>query len=138
MNLRSVLATELTRVYETHNTLTPQIVVDESRPKSAPLHDRFEWDDKTAGEAYRRQQAAEMIRSVRIEYAEKPERRSVRAWIARTEVGDGSGYAPVEEVVQDDLSMQIIRRNFERELADLQRKYGHLDEFAATLRKVAS
>jgi hypothetical protein len=46
--------------------ITPAYVVDEARPPSHPLHHRFEWDDRIAGEAHRRRQAQELIQSVVI------------------------------------------------------------------------
>ena len=78
----SDLRSALTASYIRNGQLTPQIVVDEARPETAPLHDRFEWDDATAGEAYRRTQAADLIRSVRIVFTDKEpsgERKYVRA-----------------------------------------------------------
>lgn len=56
------LRSALTDIYRARGELTPQLVVDEARPKDAPLHDRFEWDNKVAGEAYRRVQAQQLIR----------------------------------------------------------------------------
>jgi hypothetical protein len=44
--------------------LTPQAVVEESRPEAAPLHPAFEWNDQEAAEAYRRHQAKGIIRAV--------------------------------------------------------------------------
>jgi len=46
--------------------LQPQMVVDASRPKRAPLHNYFEWDNKKAGELHRLDQASKLIRSVRV------------------------------------------------------------------------
>ena len=44
----------------------PRAMVDRARPKNAPLHPAFEWDNKKAGEAWRVHQARNLIRSVRI------------------------------------------------------------------------
>lgn len=134
-DLRSVLTSH----YEKHGELTPQIVVEEARPEYAPLHDRFEWDDVKAGEEYRLIQAAQLIRSVRIEYS-KPgdtERRTVRGWTAVRYSGDATkaGYIPTQEVVNDELAMKILLKQCEREIADLNRKYGHLAEFAELVKK---
>lgn len=54
---------ELERIREERG-LTPQNVVDESRPKEAVLHPAFEWRDKVAAEEYRKHQARHIIRSV--------------------------------------------------------------------------
>lgn len=113
--------------------LTPQAVVDEARPESHPLHNRFEWDDTLAGEAYRRVQAAQLIRSVKVVYAETPEgeERKVRAWSSLNAAVEPEtrGYAPTEELVQDEFARKSLLRQLEREIKTLQRKYGHLKEF---------
>jgi hypothetical protein len=46
--------------------LTPEAVVNAARPKRAPLHNCFTWDDVKAGELYRQTEAARLIRSVRV------------------------------------------------------------------------
>lgn len=136
------LRASLTRIYETQGELTPQHVVDDARPETSELHHRFEWDDELAGEAYRRTQAAELIRSVRIQFAvdsDTSERKYVRAFSSAREAGDAerAGYVPTEELVQDELATKILLKAFEREIADLKRKYGHLSEFAQMMMSAA-
>lgn len=133
-DLRSVL----TAHYRKHGDLTPEIVVDEARPKGAPLHDRFEWDNKIAGEKYRLVQAQQLIRSVQIEFIDtrSGERKFVRGFHSRREAGQAAnGYQPTEEIVQDDVSLRLLLKQCEREIADLKRKYGHLEGFADMMRQ---
>lgn len=134
----SDLRSTLTQIYQKNGELTPQLVVDEARPKTAPLHNRFEWNDKVAGEAYRRAQAAELIRSVRINFADATtgERKYVRAFSSVRQAGEAErgGYAPTEELVQDELATKLMLRECQREIADLRRKYGHLEEFVTLIR----
>lgn len=136
------LRAELTGIYQKYGELTPQAVVDEARPETAPLHNRFEWDDAAAGEAYRRVQASELIRSVRIQYGIDPktsERKYIRAFHAvRDTDAEKSGYAPTEEIMQDELATKILLKQCEREIADLKRKYGHLREFADMVKEMAA
>lgn len=131
----------LTGIYQKHGELTPELVVEESRPETAPLHKKFEWDDAIAGEEYRRVQAAEIIRSVRVVFAvtDKGERKFVRAFHSRTASGDSErgGYAPTEEIVQDEMATKILLKQLERDLSDIRRKYGHLKEFVAMIRDTA-
>jgi len=135
----SDLRSELTGLYQKHGELTPQVVVDEARAVDAPLHHRFEWDDTVAGEKYRLVQAAQLIRAVRIEYktADSGERKFVRAFASLHDSGEPErqGYAPTEEIVQNDLSRKILLRNLEREIATLKRRYGHLAEFAEIIKR---
>ncbi|MBF6368375.1 hypothetical protein IU469_22015 [Nocardia puris] len=123
------LHAQLLEIRAARGQLTPQDVVDTARDSSHPLHHRFEWDDATAGEAYRRIQAAELIRSVRLVYAESPEGepRSVRGW---STLPGSTGYKPTEEVAADPFAAKLLLREAEREFRAFQRKYGHLREFA--------
>ncbi|SDD61387.1 hypothetical protein SAMN04488581_2666 [Mycolicibacterium neoaurum] len=136
-DLRSVLTAQ----YQKHGELTPQIVVEEARPDTAPLHNRFEWDDEVAGEKYRLVQAAELIRSVRITFSDNKtgERRYVRGFHSLRQAGDTErgGYAPTEEIVQDEIATKLLLNELKREIADLRKKYGHLEEFITVLREEA-
>ena len=59
---------------EKKGRLTPKELVDVSRPKDAPLHDEFEWNNTIAAEKYREVQAGYIIRSVAVKVTEiKPE-----------------------------------------------------------------
>jgi hypothetical protein len=50
--------------------LTAKSLLDANRPKEAPLHGEFEWDDSKAAEQYREQQARHIINCLCV----KPER----------------------------------------------------------------
>lgn len=128
----------LTAILETHGTLTPDLVVEEAREPSHPLHHRFDWDDSTAAESWRREQAAELIRRVRVTYAApNGEEHSVRAFVClREEANTPSAYEPVEKVLENDFTRNLLLRQVERELAAFKRKYGHLKEFAEMVRKI--
>jgi hypothetical protein len=131
------LRDQLQAIYDGHGKLTPAIVVDEARNEEHPLHTRFEWDDAAAGEAWRRQQAHELIRSVRVVYKEADEKnseRSVRAYHAvRTE--DGHAYEPVEKVTEDDFTRRLVLADMEREWKALRRRYDQFEEFLSMVRR---
>lgn len=132
MNLRDALQS----IYDSHGKLTPSVVVDEARAEDHPLHNRFEWDDKVAGEAYRRTQAHELIRSVRVVYREATETedaRSVRAFHA-VKRDDEHVYEPVDKVTGDDVMTQILLRDMKREWEQLKRRYGQFEEFLELVR----
>lgn len=46
--------------------ITPEIVLEEAKPKSSPLHGLFCWDDTKAAEEYRLIQAASLIRRIKV------------------------------------------------------------------------
>lgn len=132
------LRAELTRIYEKNNELTPDQVVAEATPERHPLHGRFEWNDAVAGHEYRKVQAAELIRSVKLVYRETPagEPVKVRAFVsASSDAGSKQqAYHPTEKVLQDDFARKLLLQNCQREIDALTRKYGHLAEFAEMMR----
>lgn len=130
------LRDHLQSIYDKHGKLTPGIVVQEARAKNHPLHDRFEWDDKRAGDAWRRQQAHELIRSVRVVYREATEtdpEASVRAWHA-VRSDQEHVYEPAQVIAEDPLLTQMLLRDMEREWKQLHRRYGHMVEFIELVR----
>jgi hypothetical protein len=128
----------LTDIYRRHEALTPAIVVEEARPTGAPLHDRFEWDDSVAGEKYRQQQAADLIRSVKITMGRDEEGpKTIREWVSVTRPDRPRSYEPLAEVVENDLSLRLVLQEMERDIAALRRKYGHLKEYVDLMRREA-
>jgi hypothetical protein len=131
------LRTALQGIYDQHQQLTPAIVVDEARDETHPLHNRFDWNDATAGEAWRRQQAHELIRSVRVVYREADDtnpQKSVRAFHA-VRRDTGHVYEPVDAVLADDFTKRLVLADMEREWKALHRRYQDFAEFAAMIRR---
>lgn len=131
------LRDELTGIYRRYGKLTPEMVVDESRPPAAPLHDRFEWDDAEAAEAYRRDQAHHLIQSVKLPITYRPadgKPVKVRAFQAvRTE--QGNVFKPTEEVVQDPFLTKLVLQNMEREWQAMKARYDGFGEFYSMVRQ---
>jgi hypothetical protein len=131
------LRDQLQAIYDQQGQLTPRLVVDQARDASHPLHDRFEWNDAVAGEAWRRQQAHEMIRSVRVVYREATDEtpeKSVRAFHAvRSE--KGHVYEPAEKVAGDPFMARLVLNDMEREWRALKARYHQFDEFYQMIRR---
>jgi hypothetical protein len=128
---------ELLAVRGQHGKLTPQIVVDVARDPGHPLHSRFEWDDTVAGEAWRRQQAHELIRKVKVVYQEATEsapEKEVRGFIAIPSP-EGHVFDPVEEVVEDPFRRQLTLNTMEREWKSLLKRYQEFEEFLSMVRQ---
>lgn len=94
-----VAGIELANIRESHGALTASIVVDASRPDSAPLHPVFEWDDFSAAENHRRWQARQLIRAVHVVSGQN-ESRPVYVHVGSNSVGEIGGYHPVDVVVK--------------------------------------
>lgn len=125
-----------------HDVLTPALVVQEARAANTDagvlLHGRLEWRDDVAAEAHRLSQARDLIRSVRVVYAEATEtepERSVRAFHALPSPKSPSGYdyTPVDAIAQDPMLRAMALRDAEREWKALYRRYGALREFTETV-----
>lgn len=134
--MSEALRVQLQQVYDANGELTPALVVDTARDPEHPLHSRFEWDDAAAGEEWRRKQAQQLIRSVRVVYREADETneaRSVRAFhaVRRT---DGHVYEPLEKVQQDPLTRQMVLEDMAREWRALYRRFKHMQEFLDLVR----
>jgi len=132
------LKEQLRGIYQARGTLTADIVVQEATDPAHPLHHRFQWDDTEAARSWRVSQAAELIRSVRITYAEHSDGtpKDLRAFIAvRESPTDRAVYKPVEEVVADPFTSALVLRQMEREWKAFKRRYEHLAEFAAMVQK---
>lgn len=131
---------QLQDVYDQHGKLTPELVLDVARDPAHPLHSRFEWDDVVAAEAYRREQAHEMIQSVKIAYREADDSSpglSIRAFHAvRRE--DGYVYEPVEKVVKDPFTQRLVLADMEREWKSLYQRYREFGEFLEMVRRDVS
>lgn len=130
------LRDQLQSVYDQNGRLTPALIVDTARPEDHPLHNRFEWNDKAAGEAYRLEQARRLIRSVRVVYREADEKEAARTVRAFHSIRDeqGTAYQPVEEITESPLLTKLLLQDMEREWKQLMRRYGHFEEFLQMVR----
>lgn len=137
MDLREALQA----IYDQHGQLTPSLVVQVARENSseaaAVIRCRLEWDDAVAGEAWRREQAHELIRSVRVVYrkaTDKAPEKSIRAFHAVR--GDsGHVYEPVERVVDDPFTRRLVLADMEREWKQMKARWADFKEFAEMVRE---
>lgn len=144
----SDVRTHLYAIYRREGELTPALVVEEARPKSSPLHSHLTWDTSAAAEKCRLIEAAQLIRSVKIRYAEGVVRdaKSVREFVSLRRIGDDDDpdaslrwtYVPTEEAMANPISAGIVLREAEREFRSFERKYGHLQEFARIVGRSAA
>lgn len=130
------LRDQLQAVYDQHERLTPEIVVDVARDEASPLHARFEWDDQIAGEKYRLDQARRLIRSVKVVYREADEKEAARTIRAFHAIRDeqGTSYRPVEEVTESPLLTKLLLQSMELEWKQLMRRYGRFEDFLKMVR----
>lgn len=119
---------ELARIRDKHGELTPRITVDESKPKSAPLHNAFEWDNDKAADEFRLQQARTLIRAVCVVHSPEAEPQAVYVHVKREEK-EGS-YEPVSVVVHEPDLLQTALAELQEKLSGAQRAVNELEDAA--------
>lgn len=130
------LRDHLQAIYDEHGELTAELVVEEAKAKTHPLHDRFEWNNSAAGAQWRQHQAAELIRSVKVVYreaTEKEQAKSVRAFHA-VRGPKGHAYQPAEKVAEDPFARQLVLNDMKRDWEALKRRYADFAEFVDMIR----
>lgn len=128
----TVAAEELIRIQKKNgDRLRAEDVVAESRPKSAPLHRAFEWDNATAGEEWRRHQARRMIQTVVIVSDDEDDETAVEAQVFfHTKDDDGdSFYVTVSQVREEGGHLESILAEIKSSIAGLRRKLSQLKEY---------
>lgn len=119
------MAAEVLEKLDADNNLNAKALVFISRPKDAPLHNEFEWDDSIAAEAYREHQARHIINSLEIVREEKE---PVRAYfnIQRTE----ANYQHITSILKKVDAREQLFRTALSELIAFKKKYATLTEFS--------
>lgn len=133
----SSLRDQLLSVRAEFGKLTAETLVEAAMPEDHPLHARFEWDDSIAGPAYRKVQAQQLIRQVRIQQLPREGDGppvDVRAFHAVYTAESGHTYEPAEEVVADPILRSILLRDMERDWRNLKARYDSFTEFWAIVR----
>lgn len=114
--------------------LSPEELVEVSRPKGAPLHqDFFSLNDKEAAQKYREERARVMIASI-IVTPEEEEQKPIRAFF-NIERGTHE-YLPVEIIYSDEQKKARLLEIAKRELLAFKVKYQNLTELAGVIRAI--
>ncbi len=133
----AVVGEAIESISKRHNgAVTPEVVVEASKPKTAPLHNYFEWDDSIAGQRYRLDQARYLIRAVvqpmKIDGQEIRTRAFVRVPSpengVRRETGD---YRPIRAVLSNKESRATLLRQALSEHKAWGERYAMLTELHA-------
>lgn len=127
-----LIISELNRIASRNGgVLKPELVVEEARRPSSPLHSRFQWDDSVAAHEYRIFQARNLIRVV-VHVLPNGNEETERVWVSlkQDQQNEGGGYRTLVSVLSDaDLRQQLLEQAFE-DLQYFEEKYSHLQELA--------
>ena len=128
--MSTALREQLQAIRDEHGTLTPALVVDVARDPEHPLHPRFEWDDSTAAERWRIEQAGQLLRVTYRPLPGKPT--DLRAFSAvKGEDSPTSDYVPTEDVLANPFTRELLLRQMKRDWQTFKRRYDHMSEFAS-------
>lgn len=111
--------------------LTPENLVEASRPEDAPLHNEFEWDDRIAAEEFRRTQARLMICNLSI-VLEEQKQEPIRAFFSlQNGFRKNEGmYESTITIMGDSEKRKRLFDNAKRDLEAFKKKYEILSELA--------
>lgn len=110
---------------QNNGEVTPVTIVDAARNPKSPLHPHFEWDTTAAAEAYRREQARDLIRIVRIRDETRAE--PPRAFLSVT-TKKGVSYRRLNDVLESVSLSSAVLDQAERDLLAFERRYQDLLE----------
>ena len=125
------VAGRLANIYRAKGKLSEGDVLADARKKSSPLHSFFEWDDTAAAERYRLEQAASLIRRVKVTVipAEDADPVQVRAYVAMREIAQVTddvapgSYVAIQDVAGQTAYELSLRDSMRRDVARLQKRY---------------
>lgn len=133
--MRDEVLSELKGLEGADGKLHAAHVVDAARSPASPLHALFTWDDATAAEERRLEQARGLIRSYRVAIVTTTASGGQRAVMTRQYVSDhllGLDSPPGTYTAITSLTPQgqeLRRLRMHRELSALVRRYEDLNEF---------
>ena len=129
INADAQKAGEMCNWLEQEGRLNAQTLVDVNRPKDAPLHNSFEWDDSIAGEEWRKYQARTIIRSLVV----APETKAVetRAFFKLSSVQ--SNYDSIRTIISNTDKYAQLVDDARRELKTFQNKYSGIESLQGVM-----
>lgn len=111
--------------------ITPQSVLERARDETSELHKCFEWNDNVAAEAYRKQQAGNIIRMLYVVPREE-EAPTVRV-LSRT---SETVYQPTRLFVKNQNEYEDLLKRALSELESFRKKYETLSELESVFEQI--
>ena len=131
----------LKQLEEKKGYITPNLVLQDAKKASSPLHDYFEWDNSRAAEAYRLKQAGELIRCITVTIINDGEQQKVRRYYSVKsdpvlELEEPKMYVPLETICTDvDKKEEVIRYAL-RELKGWRERYAIYQELGPLVKYI--
>jgi len=108
---------------EQRGRLSPADVVETARDPASPLHHCFDWDDSTAAESWRLEQARRLIRSVRVVVIHEDVQVRLPRYVRDTSCEQKEqGYVTCEQLQREpENAKKLLAYEFERASAHVKR-----------------
>ena len=93
--------------------IKPIDVVNEARSKKSPLHEVFDWDNNSAAEKYRIEQARHLINHITVEIQYDGQKEDIKGWVSVNETPNektlNKVYITTEKVLSEpELRQQLL------------------------------
>lgn len=121
---------EFERIEQENGSIQPEDIVNEARPKDSVIHPLFEWNNKKAAEAYRVEQAKNIIRCLIVKNDNTNEPATVRAYVNVNDSRKKGLFINVRSAMQNRETREIVLKAAMAELASFKRKYSTFLEFS--------
>lgn len=130
-----LIGESLARIAEANNGhLTPVATVDAARDPTHALHRHFLWDDQSAAEGFRQEQARHLIRSIRI--IDDNREANPRAFLSIADQASGGvSYRTLGEVVGNVQLQRAVLERAERDLQAFEKRFQQLSDVCALVRE---
>lgn len=115
---------ELERLYNKHDLVTAEILLDAARDEDSPLHNLYEWDDSIAAEKWRKHQSRTILYSLRVTEVDGDKPRIMNVAI-RLEDGR-RGYQKTSIAVQDKTLWEQVMDDTRKDLMGVQERLENL------------
>jgi hypothetical protein len=135
------VGSELEAIYEEHGKLTPPLIVEDARNDERETHKLIEWDEATAAEKYRLEQARHIMRNIIVVQStpnleEPKEEQKIIKFRAfeNVETEEQERYfMPMQVAVSREDTRNYMLKQAMMALQSFRQKYGMITDLAAVI-----
>ena len=119
--VNGIFKADAVKVYQEigNENVTPESVLEKAKDKKSELHKCFDWDDKTAANKYRLQQARQIIQFI-VTIPDKKEEEPQRVFQISTE---RNTYQPMSFFMKNEDEGTALLKRAKEELRAFQKRY---------------